>query len=168
MGIFDNIFGGKKRNEEEELSKKKYIEKLLPYKEYIENYETLTQELSNHNLDVITQNVNKIIKSFDFENYLEKKYGKELGQKLCTDDVFLGMSEVQFDDHMKYKVIIGREIIYDNTHGGITKPYSIRKESVFHKTKTKVLRTNSTKLKDHKRVDYIFIDDQLQEIKKFG
>lgn len=168
MGIFDNIFGGKKRKEEEELSKKNYIEKLLPYKEYIENYETLTQELSTHNLDVIAQNVNKIIKTFDFENYLEKKYGKELGQKLCAKDVFLGMSEEQFDDHMKYKVITGKEIIYDNIPGGITKPYSIRKESVFHKIKTKVLRTNSTKLKDLKRVDYIFIDDQLQEIKKFG
>jgi hypothetical protein len=168
MGIFDNIFGSKKRKEEEELSKKNYIEKLLPYKEYIVNYETIIQELSTHNLDVITHNVNKIIKSFDFENYLEKKYGKELGQKLCTEEVFLGMSEEQFDDHMKYKVIIGKEIIFDNIPGGRTKPYSIRKESVFHKTKTKVLRTNSTKLNNLKRVDYIFIDDQLKEIKKFG
>ena len=167
MGIFDNLLGGKKRKEEEEQSKKNYIDKLIPYKSFIENYEELTQELSSHNLEVVTRNVDKIVNSFDFERYLEEKYGEELGKKLYSEDAFLGMTEEQFDDHMKYKVIIGKEIIYDHIPGGITKPYSIRKESVT-KTKTKVLRTNSTKLKNPKRVDYIFIDDQLEEIKKFG
>ena len=167
MGIFDNLFGGKKRKEEEEQKKLVYIDKLLPYKAFIKNYEELISELSSHNMDIITRNVDKIVKRFDFINQLEEKYGKDLGKKLYTEDVFLGMTEEQFDDHMKYKVIIGKEIIYDHLPGGITKPYSIRKESV-SKTKTKVLRTNSTKLKNPKRVDYIFIDDQLEEIKKFG
>jgi hypothetical protein len=167
MGIFDNLFGGKKRKEEEEQSKKIYIDKLLPYKAFIENYEELTVDLASHNLDIVTRNVDKIVKRFDFENHLEEKYSKDLGVKLYTEKVFLGMSEEQFDDHMKYKVIIGKEIIYDHIPGGITKPYSIRKESVT-KSKTKVLRTNSTKLKNPKRVDYIFIDDQLAEIKKYG
>ena len=167
MGIFDNLFGGKKRKEEEEEKKRIYIDKLLPYKAFIENFEELISELYSHNLDIITRNVDKIVKRFDFENQLEEKYGKDLGKKLYTEDVFLGMTEEQFDDHMKYKVIIGKEIIYDHLPGGITKPYSIRKESV-SKSKTKVLRTNSTKLKNPKRVDYIFIDDQLEEIKKFG
>ncbi len=166
MGIFDNLFGGKKRKEEEEQKKKLYIDKLLPYKVYIENYEALTLELTKHNMEVITGNVDKIIKRFDFENQLEDKYGKELGKKLYTEDAFLGMSEEQFDDHMKYNVIIGKEIIYDHLPGGISKPYSIRKETV-STSKTKVLRTNSTKTKNPKRIDYIFIDDKLEEIKKF-
>lgn len=166
MGIFNNLLGGKKK-EEEELSKKMIIDKLLPYKEFIENHEELFEELSSQNIEIITHNVDKIVKRFDFENQLEEKYGKDLGIKLYSEEAFLGMSEEQFDDLMKYKVIIGKEIIYDHLPLGITKPYSIRKVSVTS-SKTKVLRTNSTKLKNSKRVDYIFIDDQLAEIKKFG
>lgn len=167
MGILENLFGVKKRKVEEEIVKKDYIDRLLPYKPFIKNYEELIQELSSHNIDVVTRNVNEIVKRFDFQNHLEQKYGEELGKKLYTEDIFLGMTEEQFDDHMKYKVIIGKEIIYDHIPGGITKPYSIRKETVT-KTKTKVLRTNSTKLKNPKRIDYIFINDQLEEIKKFN
>lgn len=166
MGIFDNLFGSKKRKEEEELEKKKYIDKLLHYKEFIGNFDELYKQLSIQSMEVITNNVDNIIKRFDFQNYLEDKYGKEIGKKLYAEEVFLGMTEEQFDSHMKYKVIIGEEIIYDHLPNGITKPYSIRKESIT-KTKTKVLRTNSTKFKNPKRVDYIFINDQLEEIKKF-
>lgn len=166
MGILDSLFGGKKKKEEEKIERENYINKLIDYEDYIGNYEELISQLSATSLEIIKSNVDSIIKRFEFENELKVKYGNELGKKIYTDEVFLGMSEEQFDDHMKYKVIIGQEKIYDHLVGGITKPYSIRRESN-NSNKIKILRTNTTATKNPSRVDFIFIDNKLYQIKKF-
>jgi len=163
MSVFGNLFGGKERKEKE---KREYIDKLLPYKKWIENYNDLCSKLMEYDIDIIKHNVDKNIKRIDFENHLEDKYGDEIGKKLYLEGVFLDMSEEQFDDCMKYKVIIGEERIYDHLKNGITKPYTIRKEDIL-KTKTKVVRSNSRKSKNPNRVDYIFENDKLIQIKRY-
>lgn len=43
MGLFSNLFGGKEKKEKE---KQAYIDKLTPYKQYINNYTELIEKLS--------------------------------------------------------------------------------------------------------------------------
>ena len=164
MSLFSNLFGGKQKNEEE---KQAYIDKLTPYKQYINNYPELIEKLSECELDVIKANVDKTIKTFDFENYLEDKYGKELGVKLCTEGVFLDMSEEQFNDLIRYQIITGKiSGLYRGEGEERANPFFIRRENIL-KTKTKVVRSNSKKLKNPNRVDYIFENDKLVQVKKY-
>jgi hypothetical protein len=163
MGLLDNIFGSAKKKEAE---KKDYLSKLLPYQKWIDNYSELEIQLLQYDMDVIKQNVDKIILTFDFENFLEEKYGEEIGKKLVKEGVFIGMSEEQFDDCMKYKVIVGEEKTHEHLESGIKKPYSIRKVTTTE-SGDKVLRTNSTKLRYSKRVDFTFVQDKLTQIKKY-
>jgi hypothetical protein len=164
MGLLDNLFGSSKKKEAE---KKDYLSKLEPYKKWIDNYNELEGQLLQHNMDVIKQNVDKIILTFDYENFLEDKYGQEIGKKLVKEGVFIGMSEEQFDDCMKYKVIIGEEKTHEHLETGIKKPYSIRKVTT-STNGDRVLRTNSTKLRNFRRVDFTFVQDKLIQIKKYS
>jgi len=153
MGLLGGLFNGKQKREDE---KKEYIDKLTPYKHYIENYSDLIEQLLEHDIDVIKTNVDKTIKRFDFENHLESKHGDEVGKKLYTEGIFLDMTEEQFDDCMKYKEITG---------SGMGK-FFVRKEEIL-KTKTKVVRSNSRKTKNPNRIDLIFENDKLTNIKKY-
>jgi hypothetical protein len=161
MSLLGKLFGGNQIKEEE---KKEYVNKLIPYKKWISNYDDISNQLLEYNIDIIKQNVDNIITRIDFENYLENKYGEEIGKKLYSEGVFFNMNEEQFDDCMKYKVIIGEEKIFDHLPNGIKKPYSIRKENITE-NKIRIIRSNSTKIKNTNRVDYIFENDQLIQIK---
>ena len=153
MSLIGSLFNGKQKKEDE---KREYIDKLTPYKHYIDNYSDLIEQLLEHDIDVIKRNVDMTIKTFDFENYLEGKHGVEVGKKLHVEGIFLGMTEEQFDDCMKYKEITG---------SGMGK-FFVRTEEVL-KTKTKVIRSNSKKTKNPNRMDLIFENDILVQLKKY-
>lgn len=166
MSVFGNLFGGKKKKEKE---KREYIDKLLPYKQYIENFNDFCSELMEYDIDVIKHNVDKNIKDLkriDFENYLEDKYGDEVGKKIYLEDLFYDMSEEQFDDHIKYQIIVGKiQGLYRGEDNERVNPFYIRKEDSL-KTKTKVVRTNTRKRVSYKE-EYIFENDKLVQIKKY-
>lgn len=153
MSLFGSLFNGKQKREDE---KKEYIDKLTPYKHYIDNYSDLIEQLLEHDIDVIKRNVDKTIKTFEFEDYLESKHGVEVGKKLHTEGIFLDMTEEQFDDCMKYKEITGSD----------TGKFFVRREEVL-KNKTKVVRSNSKKTKNPNRMDLIFENDRLTKVKRY-
>ena len=47
MGLFSNLFGGKAKAERLEQEKRDYIDKLEPFKKYIDNFEAFRDNLSN-------------------------------------------------------------------------------------------------------------------------
>ncbi|MDG1840936.1 MAG: hypothetical protein P8I93_01165, partial [Crocinitomicaceae bacterium] len=96
MGFLKNMFGNKDKEKIE------YIDKLIPYKIWITNFDEIVNQLKEFDLDVVKHNVDKIINKFEFQNSLEKKYGDEIGKKLYEEGVFMGMTEEQFDDCMNY------------------------------------------------------------------
>jgi hypothetical protein len=158
MGFLSKLF---KKDYSQEISYE--ISKLNNYKEYIKNYDSLVEQLKKTDLDNVKSNVNRITKVFDYENLMEEKYGKELSQKII-EKVFIDMNEEQFDDHMKYQVITGKQQIYEHLPNGINKPYPIRKETITEKS-IKVVRTNTTKRVTNKK-DFVFVDDKLKEIRE--
>jgi hypothetical protein len=164
MGLLD-IFGGKKKKEEE---KRAYIEKLEPFKKYISNYEDLKTKLMTHDIEVLKSNVNKQVAIFTEHENIYTKYSVEIADKMTDEGYFLGMSEEQFNDLVRYKVRTGEEYAFPRPNNKIELPFSHRKEELL-KSKTKVTRTNYTQNKKRNKArDYIFENDELIKIVQHG
>ncbi len=151
MSFFKRIFGENNKVDEE---KQDLINKLIPFKQKIADYDEVVNQLRGLDIENVKHNVDTTIQRFEFISEMESKYGQDDDHKI-VNGVFIGMSEEQFDDTMRYKVITGEEIIHSHLKNGITKPYSIRKENIL-KTKTKVVRSNFRKVKNPNRIDFIF------------
>jgi len=170
MSLFKDLFGIKKRKEEKEKKEKEekenYVKKLIPFKERIGNYEDVKNQLLGCEFDVLKSNVDKTVRQFEHIEIVMKKYGEEIGIKVL-EDVFIDMSEEQFDNHIKYQIIVGKiDGLYRGEGNDRENPFYIRKEDIL-KNKTKVVRSNSRKTKNPNRIDYIFNDDKLVQIKKY-
>lgn len=172
MGLFN--FGKKRKERKEreliELNNQKQdcINKLLSKKDQIDNYDEVINKLNNLDLIDIQKNVDKIITHIDYKENLKSKYGEEIGLKIIDIEYFMGMSEEMLDDMTEYKMKFCQNKLGGVSVSGVLLEhnFSYRKESIL-KTKTKVIRWNYKK-RSSKRIDLIFNDDKLVEIKKYS
>ena len=160
MGLLD-LFGGKKKKEAEKLE---YINKLEPFKANITNYEDLKAQLIGLDFEDVKHNVDKQVRIFTEHRNIYTKYSQEIADKMTDEGYFLGMSEEQFNDLVRYRVMTGEEMTFRNQRNEVVLPFTNRKEELLQ-TKSKVTRSDfSRNKKKMKARDFIFENDVLVKI----
>tara|TARA_B100000963_G_scaffold348436_1_gene356003 strand:- start:107 stop:616 length:510 start_codon:yes stop_codon:yes gene_type:complete len=169
MGLFGDLFGGKAKAERLEQEKRDYIDKLEPLKQYIGNFQKFKDELMSHDMGIVKSNVDEQFRVLTaLDNICTKYDNQELVDKMVDEGYFLGMTEEQFYDVVKYKMARGEERRYVNDKNESTHGFTKRKEELL-KTKTKVTISNFTKNKKRNKArDYIFENDELVKIVQHG
>ena len=155
------MFGGKKKKEVEKLE---YINKLEPFKANITNYEDLKAQLIGLDFEDVKHNVDKQVRIFTEHRNIYTKYSQEIADKMTDEGYFLGMSEEQFNDLVRYRVMTGEEMTFRNQRNEVVLPFTNRKEELLQ-TKSKVTRSDfSRNKKKMKARDFIFENDVLVKI----
>ena len=160
MGLFD-IFGGGKKKEAEKIE---YINKLEPFKKNITNYEDIKTQLMSLDIDDVKHNVDKQVRIFTEHRNIYTKYSREIADKMTDEGYFLGMSEEQFNDLVRYRVMTGEERTFRSQRNEVVLPFTNRKEELLE-TKSKVTRSDFSRNKKRMKArDFIFENDVLVKI----
>ena len=83
---------------------------------------------------------------------------------MTDEGYFLGMSEEQFNDLVRYRVMTGEERTFRSQRNEVVLPFTNRKEELLE-TKSKVTRSDFSRNKKRMKArDFIFENDVLVKI----